>query len=53
MLQKLRQKRRRIVLQGVSGQVKERVEKAAAGELDPTTRPLLLFPEVRLLTLQG
>lgn len=41
------------MLQGVSGQVKERVEKAAAGELDPTTRPLLLFPEVRLLTLQG
>ena len=34
-------------LQGVSGQVKDRVEKAAAGKLDPTTRPLLLFPEVR------
>ena len=34
-------------MQGVSGQVKERMEMAAAGQLPPTTRPLLLFPEVR------
>ncbi|BDA43236.1 Lysophosphatidylcholine acyltransferase 1 [Coccomyxa sp. Obi] len=30
---------------GVSGQVKDRMELAAAGKLPPTTRPLLLFPE--------
>ncbi|KAK9915142.1 hypothetical protein WJX75_005280 [Coccomyxa subellipsoidea] len=30
---------------GVSGQVKDRMEMAAAGELPATTRPLLLFPE--------
>lgn len=35
-------------MQGVSGQVKERMEMAAAGQLPPTTRPLLLFPEVPL-----
>ena len=33
-------------LQGVAGQVKDRVERAAAAELEPFTRPLLLFPEV-------
>ena len=30
----------------MSGQVKDRVEQAAAGKLDSITRPLLLFPEV-------
>ena len=34
-------------LQGVAGQVKDRVERAAAAKLEPFTRPLLLFPEVR------
>ena len=33
-------------LQGVAGQVKDRVERAAAAKLEPFTRPLLLFPEV-------
>ncbi len=32
--------------QGVSGQVKDRMEMAAAGQLPASTRPLLLFPEV-------
>lgn len=40
-------KHRRLV-QGVSGQVKDRVQQAAAGKLDSITRPLLLFPEVSM-----
>ena len=34
-------------VQGVSGQVKERIELAARTGPDPNLRPLLLFPEVR------
>lgn len=33
----------------MSGQVKDRVEQAAAGKLESITRPLLLFPEVSIL----
>lgn len=39
--------------QGVSGQVKERVEMAARTGPDPNLRPLLLFPEVRRSAFQN
>lgn len=36
-----------VTVQGVSGQVKERMEMVAAGKAPKDTRPLLLFPEVQ------